>query len=288
MDEFYKITAYILAGILGLCVGSFLNVVIHRLPRGMRLDRPASHCPGCGYQLRWYDNIPVISYLILGGRCRSCRTHISFRYTAVELLNTALWLLSIWAFWDDSIPFACISAVAASLLLTVAFIDLEHMVVFDRFHVMLGVLGVAAVFTDPEYGWLSHLIGAGAGFLVFFGVAAFFYYCLHRDALGGGDIKLAAVAGLLLGWERLLLAVLIASFSASLVLPILARRARGEETPESGEAEPVDGEEGSEEETEEEAGPGEFPFCPFLVVGFLVALYFGAPIIEAYLSLFGL
>ena len=281
LEEFYKITAYILAGIVGLCVGSFLNVVIHRLPRGMRLDRPASHCPQCGYRLRWYDNIPVISYLILGGRCRSCRVHIPFRYTAVELLNTLLWLLSVWAFWEESIPFACLSAVTASLLISVAFIDLEHMVVLDRFHLMLGALGVAAVFLDPEYGWLSHLIGGGVGFLFFFGIAALFYYGFHRDALGGGDIKLAAVMGLLLGWQRMMLAVLIASISASAVLLFLSRRARAPEK-ES------DGAEEGEEQTEEERGAREYPFCPFLCVGFLIALYFGETVISAYLSLFGL
>ena len=241
LEQFYKITAYILAGIVGLCVGSFLNVVIHRLPRGMRLDRPASHCPQCGYQLKWYDNIPVISYLILGGRCRSCRAHIPFRYTAVELLNAALWLLSVWAFWEESIPFACLSALTASLLISVAFIDLEHMVVFDRFHLMLGAIGAAALFLDPEYGWLSHLIGAAVGLLFFLGIAALFYYGFHRDALGGGDIKLAAVMGLLLGWQRMMLAVLIASLSASVVLLLLSHRARTSE----GEA---DGEEEREEE----------------------------------------
>ena len=84
MELFYLITAYVLAGVFGLCVGSFLNVVIYRVPNNMSLAKPDSHCPVCKYQLRWYDNIPILSYLMLGGKCRSCKTHISFRYTAAS------------------------------------------------------------------------------------------------------------------------------------------------------------------------------------------------------------
>ena len=85
MDQYYIIVTYILAGLLGLCVGSFLNVVIYRVPNNMNLAKPASHCPKCGYVLRWYDNIPILSYLMLGGKCRSCKEHISIRYTLVEI-----------------------------------------------------------------------------------------------------------------------------------------------------------------------------------------------------------
>ena len=92
MGDFVYVVALILAGVLGLCVGSFLNVVIYRLPNGMNLAKPASHCPKCKKEIKWYDNIPVLSYIILGGKCRNCKTHISFRYTLVELLNAILWV----------------------------------------------------------------------------------------------------------------------------------------------------------------------------------------------------
>ncbi|MBR5615629.1 MAG: prepilin peptidase, partial [Clostridia bacterium] len=92
MGQYILICVYVLAGLLGVCVGSFLNVVIYRLPRGMNLSRPGSHCTKCDYVLKWYDNIPVISWISLGGRCRSCREPISVRYTVVELANMALWL----------------------------------------------------------------------------------------------------------------------------------------------------------------------------------------------------
>ena len=187
MEEYYRIVAYVLAGVVGLCVGSFLNVVIYRLPLGMRLDKPGSHCTKCDYALRWYDNIPVLSYLILGGKCRKCKELISPRYTIVEIVNMLLWLLSVRVFWSVSIPFAVISALCSSVLICAFFVDLGHMIVPDSFVVILAILGVVAIFTDPDYGWLSHLIGAAVGFGFFYGIFALFYYVLKKDALGGGD-----------------------------------------------------------------------------------------------------
>ena len=262
METYYLISAYLLAGIFGLCVGSFLNVVIYRVPCGMSLAKPNSHCPMCKYELRWYDNIPILSYLILGGKCRSCKTHISFRYTAVELANMLLWLLSAFLFWEKSIPLACISAAVMSIFLCIFFIDLEHKIIFDRFQLMLLALGVAVIFFDKDWGWLSHLIGGVSGFLVFFLLSWGFEKLCHREGLGGGDVKLTGVAGLLLGWERLLLSLLIATIPAALIMLILSRGKEGEER--------------------------EFPFAPFLVIGFGISLLFGTEIIEWYLSLLGL
>lgn len=272
MEEYYKIVAFILAGLLGVCVGSFLNVVIYRVPLGMSLAKPDSHCPNCQYKLKWYDNIPVISYLILGGKCRGCGQRISFRYPAVELANTLTWLGSVWLFWDTSIPFTVITALASTLLICVFFIDLDHMLIFDQFNVSLLILGVLAVFFDPYYDWLSHVIGGVAGFAVFYGIHALFYYGFKKDALGGGDIKLSGAVGLLLGWQRLLLGVIIASLSASVVLLLLNRKITTEE--------PTADEDG--------ALPGEYPFAPFLCSGFWIAMMFGAGIITWYLSLFGI
>lgn len=268
MEVFLKATIYVLTGVLGLCVGSFLNVVIYRVPLKMSLAKPASHCPKCGYKLKWYDNIPVLSYIILGGRCRKCRERISFRYTAVELGNAALWLFSVWMFWGKSIPFALISAAALSALVCVFFIDLEHKLVFDRFVIVLGVLGIGATFLDPYFRWYSHLIGGAAGFLLFLGVWALFRLIAKRDGLGGGDIKLAGACGLLLGWERMLLSVLLASLCACIVLPIVGavRRRKGKQKEED----------------------KEYPFAPFLSAAFALALLFGNFAIQAYMSLLGL
>ena len=139
------IVVYVLAGLLGLCVGSFLNVVIYRVPNGMSIATPPSHCPKCGYRLRAVDNIPVLSYVFLGGKCHNCKEHISFRYTAVELLNMALWLLCVLIFWKKSIVYACMAAAACSVFICIAFIDLEHQLIFDRFIITLFVLGVVAI-----------------------------------------------------------------------------------------------------------------------------------------------
>lgn len=258
--EYYKLITYILGGIYGLCVGSFLNVVIYRLPLGMNLAKPRSHCPHCGYTLRARDNIPVLSYLFLGGRCHQCRAPISPRYTAVELLNMVLWLLAVDLFYDRSFVLTCAVAVAASAMLSIFFIDLAHMLIPDSLVITLLLCGILATVFDPDYPWYSHLIGLFVGFLFFYGIYALFYYGLGKDALGGGDIKLAAAAGLLLGWERLLLGLVLSSLSAAVVLLILSRRTGA-------------------------ARDREYPFGPFLTVGFALALYVGRPIIQAYLGL---
>jgi leader peptidase (prepilin peptidase)/N-methyltransferase len=262
MDKFYLICAYVLSGIFGLCVGSFLNVVIYRLPNKMSLAKPNSHCPTCKYELRWYDNIPVLSYVMLGGKCRRCKTHISFRYTAVELANTVLWLLCVFLFWEKSIPLACIYMVVFSVFLCVFFIDLEHQIIFDRFQIILLVLGVASIFFDKDYGWLSHIIGGVSGFAVFYLISWGFEKLCGKEGLGGGDVKLAGVVGLLLGWERLLLGLLIATIPAAVIMLILSKGKKGENR--------------------------QFPFAPFLVVGFGVSMLFGTQIIGWYLSLLGL
>lgn len=288
MEEYYKIVAFVLAGVLGVCVGSFLNVVIYRVPLNMSLAKPDSHCPNCKNKLKWFDNVPVLSYLILGGKCRHCKQPISFRYPAVELLNMLAWIVSVWLFWDVSIPFTLITAFASTLLICVFFIDLDHMLIFDRFNVLLLILGVLAVFFDPYYDWLSHVIGGAAGFLVFYAIHALFYYALKKDALGGGDIKLSGAVGLLIGWQRLLLGVMIASISASIILLVLNRKNQAEETEEAETAAENEEAKDVDECAENQALPGEYPFAPFLCTGFWLAMMFGASVIAWYVSLFGI
>jgi len=260
MDKFYLICAYVLSGVFGLCVGSFLNVVIYRLPNKMSLAKPNSHCPACKYELRWFDNIPVLSYLMLGGKCRQCKNHISFRYTAVELGNTVLWLLCAFLFWKKSILLACIYMVTLSVFICVFFIDLEHQIIPDRFQIILLVLGAASICFDTDFTWLSHVIGGVSGFAVFYLVAWSFEKLCGLEGLGGGDVKLAGVVGLLLGWERLLLGLLIATIPAALIMLILSRA--------------------------NEDARRQYPFAPFLVSGFAVAMLFGSQTIRWYLSLF--
>ena len=266
LDLYFEIITYVLAGLFGLCVGSFLNVVIYRVPNGMSIAMPPSHCTSCDYVLKWYDNIPVISYIMLGGKCRKCKSRISFRYTAVEIANMLLWLLCVWVFWEKSIVMAIVAALASSLFICVFFIDLEHKLVFDRFVIMICALGLVAAFADPFYGWASHFVGGIVGFGSFFVIGFAHYLIRKREGLGGGDVKLAGAAGLLLGWERFIFSVVIAAVIASVVLLILSRVKKS-----------ADGEEDD----------GEYPFAPFLTFGFAVSMFFGYHIITAYLSLLG-
>lgn len=259
------IVTYVLTGLFGVCVGSFLNVVIYRVPNGMSVATPASHCPSCGYVLKWYDNVPVLSYIFLGGKCRSCRARISPQYAAVELANMLLWLLSVAVFWEKSIVLAVLAALASSLMICVFFIDLAHQLIFDRFVIMMGLIGIAATVFDTAYGWRSHLIGGVVGFVSFYLIAWSFEKIRGVEGLGGGDIKLTGVCGLLLGWERLLLSIFIATVSASIVLLALSRK---------------------KSDSDEEGG-AEYPFAPFLTSGFAIAMFFGEDIIEWYLSLIG-
>lgn len=254
---YYLVVTYILAGIVGLCVGSFLNVVIYRVPEGMSVVRPASHCPKCGYVLRWYDNIPILSYCLLGGRCRSCREPISFRYTAVEAVNTIFWLLCVKHF-HGNILYCFVSMAALSVCICVFFIDLEHSIIPDRFQIILAVLAVAAVLLDTGYSWISHLIGFLAATVVFLAVGLTVSRKMGREALGGGDVKFAMCAGLLLGWQKFLLMMLVASISGSVLM--LAKKKREGESCET-------------------------PFAPFLTSGMAIAVLYGDQIIHWYCTL---
>lgn len=260
MDQYYIIVTYILAGLLGLCVGSFLNVVIYRVPNNMNLAKPASHCPKCGYVLRWYDNIPILSYLMLGGKCRSCKEHISIRYTLVEILNMLLWLLSVYLFWEESIVYSVIAMIASTLLVCVFFIDLEHMLIFNRFSISIAVLGIVAMFFDDYTEIIDHILGGviGGGIFVLLYYGAI--WVLKKEGFGWGDVKLVAAAGLLLGWQKLLFAMLVASITGSIVL--LAIRAIKKD------------EEGKE-----------YPFAPFIVAGIMISMFVGAEVIQWYTNL---
>ena len=257
------IVIYILVGIFGLCVGSFLNVVIYRVPEGMSLATPSSHCTSCGYNLRWYDNIPILSYLILGGKCRKCKTHISIRYTLVEIANMILWVVAAILFWKEStesIVYACMAMLAISVLICIFFIDLEHMLIFNRFTISIVVLGLVAMFFDDYTSIWDHVIGGASGGLLFVGLYFGAILVLKKEGFGWGDVKLVAAAGLLLGWQKLILAMLIASILGSIVLLIVKLVNKDE-------------------------NGKEYPFAPFIVVGIMTALLFGTPIITWYLNL---
>lgn len=257
-DSFTFITVLILTAIVGLCVGSFLNVVIYRLPNNMSLAKPASHCPNCGYKLKWFDNIPVLSYLFLGGKCRSCKKPISPRYIIVEITNALLWVASLLLF-KNNVIYALVSAIALSCCICIFFTDLEHMIIFDRFQIIIGVLAVLTIFLDENYSWLDHLIGGVGAFVVFYAVGFIVSKILKKDALGGGDIKFAGVTGLFLGWQKFLFMMLIASIVASVVMTVIRFKNNGESK--------------------------EVPFGPFLTVAFAIVLFVGNFVLDWYLGI---
>jgi len=257
---------WLLLVLLGLALGSFFNVCIYRIPRGLSVAIPPSHCPRCKRRIRPYDNIPVLSYLLLRGRCRDCRGRISPRYVVVELL-TALLFVAVYVRFGPSWE-TVTGLVLVSFLVVLAGIDLEHQVIPFRLSVPGFVLGLAGGFLPPgRFG--DALAGAalGAAFVLFawvlwrFLLAPVFrrFGVDQREGIGGGDLPFTAMLGAFLGWRSLLVALFAAVLSGVVIGLILrgsGRNRRGQ---------PV-------------------PFGPFLALGALVGLLFGPGLFSWYVS----
>lgn len=202
--------------VLGLSVGSFLNVVIYRLPRKENLAFPRSRCPACGLTLRWYHNIPILSFLLLRGRCAGCGKRISFQYPLVEALSALMFWLS-WHYFGADPLLAVFSIIFLCILLVLTFVDLELMILPDELTLGGGVLFLAFAFFHPRITAINGIATGLGGALVF--AAIFFFYLKVRkiEGLGFGDVKLMVMLGAFLGMERLVVAILLASFSGLLV-----------------------------------------------------------------------
>jgi leader peptidase (prepilin peptidase) / N-methyltransferase len=215
----------ITACLIGLVVGSFANVCVHRLPRGESVVSPPSRCPACGARIEARDNLPVVGWLLLRGRCRACRAPISWRYPAVEALNGLLWLAL--AVLHGPRPRTFVEMALVSALLVLSLIDLEHQILPDVITLPGVVLGVAASFLPgSEVTPLQAVAAAGAGWLAFAAVAKAYEKSRGVEGLGQGDWKLAALLGAFLGWQKMLLTVLTAS-AAGTVVGLLAIALRG-------------------------------------------------------------
>ena len=200
--------------LLGLSVGSFLNVCVHRLPRGESLVHPGSRCPQCGYALRWYDNIPVVSYVLLGGRCRGCRKHIAARYPALEIATLALFLLHGAVFeWTALLAVRLVFACAMVVLFA---IDLEHHLLPDAI-TLPGIAAGLLFSTVLPPGIVDALVGGlvGGGVLWLIGEAYFRYS--GQEGMGGGDVKMLAMIGAFLGWQLVLVTLVLSSVAGSLI-----------------------------------------------------------------------
>lgn len=197
-----KIIMYVVVFLYGSVIGSFVNVCILRLPRKESIVKIRSHCENCGYQLKWYDLVPIFSYMFLGGKCRKCKTRISPQHLVLEVLNGGLYVL-IFCVCGIGVE-ALLFCLAGSALLILSFIDWKTYEIPVGCNIFIGFLGIIRAVLD--YGnILLYIIG-------FLSVSAFLYIlyvCTKGRAIGGGDIKLMAACGLLLGWKLIILAFLV-------------------------------------------------------------------------------
>ena len=265
--EAYRTAEFAFSAVFGLVVGSFLNVVIARLPHGKSIVYPGSHCPKCKAPVRWYDNLPLVSWLLLlRGRCRNCRDPISIRYPVVELL-TSLLFVACWSRfgWGLDLWFRDWPLMAA--LVAVTFIDLDLRIIPDEISLGGLVWGLATAFLDPRLGWSGGFAGASVGFLVFYGFAWLYWFLTKRSGLGGGDIKLLAMLGAFIGVAGIFSTVLVSSVLGSVFgvgSALLDRRRR---VGDSGVARPVDEGEDSELAQQDSVLRTAIPYGPFLVIG---------------------
>lgn len=244
---------YVFVFLFGIVIGSFLNVCIYRYPKQESLMK-GSHCMRCGYRLRWYDLVPLFSYLILRGRCRKCHTKLSLQYPLVEGMNGALYVIVFLANGINSI--SIVYCLLTSALIVLSVIDFRTFIIPDKVNLVILVLGIFAILLDREH-WKEHLIG-------FFSVSVlllFIYLVTVGRGIGGGDIKLMATAGLVVGWKANVLAFLIGCILGSVIHVIRMKVSKVEHTLALG---------------------------PYLAAGIWIAMLFGDPVIDWYMQLCGL
>ncbi|HMK56775.1 MAG TPA: prepilin peptidase [Dissulfurispiraceae bacterium] len=244
--------------VFGLVIGSFLNVCIYRLPRELSIVNPPSSCPNCKTPIKPWDNIPVISYILLAGKCRKCSQKISLRYPSVELLNGLLYAAAAYQFgWGWHLPLIC--ALISSMIL-ITFIDLDFQIIPDAITLPGMIIGLASshfIMPDPFsmnalLGFTASVIGLLAG-----GVSFYLIALLSRGGMGGGDVKMMAMLGSFLGWKGVFLTTLLGSLLGSLIgIALIVFKGKGRKT--------------------------KVPFGPFLALGSLVALFFGRIILDWY------
>lgn len=248
----------ILITIYGLIIGSFLNVVIYRIPRGENISFPPSHCGSCDEKIYWYDNIPVFSYLVLRGKCRRCGAHISLQYPLVEALNAIVYLILFKRFnlTIDFIAYALIM----SALMVVFFIDLKHMIIPDGLIITIVIFQilhkVGLYFTGGEVYLKSSILGALLSGLLFLAIVL-----LSRGGMGDGDITLIASLGFILGVKLIFLNIFLSFLLGAIVsLLLLGFKIKTRKDP--------------------------IPFGPFIIVAFFIVILYGQEIIDLYMQVF--
>ncbi|MGQ0736278.1 MAG: prepilin peptidase [Acidobacteriota bacterium] len=204
----------VISGLFGVAAGSFLNVVIYRLPRGQSIVHPRSRCTRCGLALAWFDNIPVLSWVALGGRCRQCRAPIGWRYPVVELVTAALAVAIVMT--TPPGPLLASRLVFGAAMIVLFMIDLEHQLlpnVVTLPGILVGL--VFSLFTPP--GLLDAAVGAATGAGVLYAIAAGYYLIRREEGMGMGDVKMLAMIGAFLGWRAVLMTLVLSSFAGAIV-----------------------------------------------------------------------
>ena len=201
--------------VFGLMVGSFLNVCIARIPAGESIVRPGSRCPHCRRAIPWYDNIPVLSYVLLGGRCRNCKTRISPRYVVVEIVTAIAFVVQAWVIGDD--PWLLASRLVFTALLVALFgTDLETQRLPDPLTFTGLAVGLVGSFWLPP-GWQASAIGAVLGAAILLAIRAIWQWLRGVDAMGLGDVKMLAMIGAFLGWRQVLVTLFLSTLAGAIV-----------------------------------------------------------------------
>jgi leader peptidase (prepilin peptidase)/N-methyltransferase len=244
--------------LFGLALGSFLNVCIYRMPLKISIINPPSRCPNCDKNIRFYDNIPLISYILLRGKCRNCGQPVSIRYPLVELI-TGLLSIALFIRYGLSGSYFLFLAFSASLV-TISFIDLQHQIIPDVISLSGILLGLAVSFFFSHITWYNSLIGIIGGGGSLYLIAVVFEKLTGKEGMGGGDIKLLAMIGAWMGWKALPFIILLSSFigiiigGGSLLISRQGLRTK-------------------------------IPFGPFLALGTLIYLFFGIELVSWYFQL---
>jgi leader peptidase (prepilin peptidase)/N-methyltransferase len=252
---------YIIAFVFGTVVGSFLNVCIYRLPRGYSIVRPSSRCPACQSPIKAYDNIPLISFILLRGRCRHCGARISLRYPLVEFLNGLLYAVVLWRYGPSAAGFFFMLYMSALIVIT--FVDIDFQIIPDIITIPGSIIGLIAglSFLPDSFNRISALGATQSilGLLLGFGLYLFIAV-LSKGGMGGGDIKMMAMVGAVTGWKGVLLTTFLGSLVGSIVgIGLMIIKKKGRKT--------------------------KIPFGPFLALGCMVSILFGEEVLKFYLNI---
>lgn len=244
----------VFAGVFGAIVGSFLNVVIYRVPLGQSIVSPPSRCRKCGYSLQWFDNIPILSWTLLRGRCRKCGVAVSWQYPVVEAITALLFVLVVWLTPPGPLVFARLILVC--ILIALFGIDLEHQILPNSITLPGIAIGFLFSLAGPP-GWRDALIGIVLGGGILYAIAWGYYLWRREEGMGMGDVKMLAMLGAFLGWKAVLVTLVLASFSGAIIGVALMSAQKGDMKVA-------------------------LPFGTFLALGALAAMFVGDPLIAWY------